>query len=360
MRSTLFCAIAASLTLAGCAGGGGNGSALPPVRSTQNPNAKAQSAAQAAMAPVSSGDLSNGLFGGAYGQTLVVGSHAQSVKALSTTCTNRHEFTVTQISQTETKYEAKFFYDDACTQLAKDVVADVTIPNPSTETVVRTDTMFNRAGTQLANDIANFSVTGAPANFAAVLTSAFYVGTSSQPMNQFGGQLTVAPQNGNTLTLAGDHADIFNDVAPQVNASFGVSAALQNATASVDGSGNVTFAGTHVESLSVGPLYSLSMPSAPPFSVSGGTIVGSDNATGSIEFDAAGQLIAVNVTVTSSNGFTVAMTSSGPPGAIAINGVVTDGGGHQVATLTVDQYGNGVITYANGTQALIIDWHIVG
>ena len=361
MRSTIICAIAASLTLAGCAGGGGNGSALPPVQKpAQNPNAQAQGAAQAAMAPVSSGDLSNGLFGGAYGQTLVVGSHARSVKALSATCTNRHEFTVTQISPTETKYEAKFFYDDACTQLAKDVVADVTIPNPSTETVVRTDAMFNRSGTQLANDLANFSVTGAPANFAAVLTSAFYVGTSSQPMNQFGGQLTVAPQNANTLTLAGDHADIFNDVAPQVDASFGVSAALQNATASVDGSGNVTFAGTHLESLSVGPLYSLTMPSAPPFSVSGGTVVGSDNASGTVEFDAAGQLIAVNVTVTSSNGFTVAMTSSGPPGAIAINGVVTDGGGHQVATFTVDQYGNGVITYANGTQALIIDWHIVG
>jgi hypothetical protein len=31
-----------------------------------------------------------------------------------------------------------------------------------------------------------------------------------------------------------------------------------------------------------------------------------------------------------------------------------------VATFTVDQYGDGVITFANGTQALIIDWRIVG
>jgi len=31
-----------------------------------------------------------------------------------------------------------------------------------------------------------------------------------------------------------------------------------------------------------------------------------------------------------------------------------------VATFTVDQYGDGVITYANGSQALIIDWRIVG
>jgi len=359
--SSLACAIAASLTIAGCGGGGagGTGSGVPPVQS-QNPNANAQEAAQAAMTPVSTGDLTNGLFGGAYGQTLVVGNHSQSVKALSATCTDRHEFIVTQISPTETKYEIKFFYDNACTQLAKDVVADVTIPDPSDESIVRTATWWNRSGTQLADRQANFNVTGSPADFAAVLTSAFYVGTSTQPTNQFGGQLTVAPQNANTFTIAGDHADIYNDVDPRVNASFGVSAALQNATATVDSSGDVTFAGTHSTSISAGPLYGLTMPSAPPFSVSGGTVVGTGNASGSVEFDAAGQLMAVNVTVTTSKGFTVVMTSSGSPGSIAINGVVTDSGGTQVATFTVDQYGNGVITFANGTQALIIDWRIVG
>ena len=104
----------------------------------------------------------------------------------------------------------------------------------------------------------------------------------------------------------------------------------------------------------------MTMPSAPPFSVSGGSVIGSGNATGSVAFDAAGQLIAVNVTVHTVNGFTVVMTSTGSPGSIAINGVVTNSSNQQVATFTVDQYGNGVITYANGSQALIIDWHIVG
>jgi hypothetical protein len=360
MRSTLVCAIAASIALAGC-GAGGGGSALPPVHQpVSNPNANAQSAAQAAMAPVSTGDLTSGLFGGSYGMALQSGAHTLSVRALSSTCTNRHEFFVTVISPTETKYEIKYFYDNACTQLAKDVVADVTISNPSSETIVRTATWFNQSGTQLANRTANFSVTGSPSNFAAVLTAAFYVGSSSQPMSQFGGQLTVAPQNSNTFTIAGDHADIFNDVVPSVNASFGVSAALQNVTASVDSQGNVTFAGTRNESLSVGPLYGLTMPSSPPFSVSGGSVVGSGSASGSIQFDAAGQLMAVNVTVTTSNGITVTMTSSGSPGSIAINGVVKDSSGNQLATFTVDQYGNGVITYANGSQALIIDWRIVG
>ena len=361
MRSTLVCAIAASFALAGCGAGGGSGTAVPPVQQpVQNANTNSQAAAQAAMAPVSAGDLTNGLFGGSYGVTLNGGARPASVKALTSNCVDRHEFFITHVSPTETIYEIKYFYDNACTQLAKDVVADVTIPNPSSETIARTAKWYNLSGTQLANRVANFSVTGSPSNFAAVLTSSFFVGSSQQPMNQFGGALTVAPQNANTLTIAGNHADIFNDNAPQVNASFGVSAALQNVTATVDGSGNVTFAGTRNESLSVGSLYSLSMPSSPPFSVSGGSVVGTGSATGSIQFDAAGQLMAVNVTVTTSNGFKVVMTSSGSPGSISINGVVTNGQGQQVATFTVDQYGNGVITYANGQQALIIDWHIVG
>jgi hypothetical protein len=360
MRSHFVSVVVASLMLAGCGTGGGN-SALPPANPpSQNPNSQSQAAAQAAMAPVSAGDMMNGLLGGAYGTTLSAGVHPLSIKTLSSACVNRHEFTVTHISQIETKYEIKFFYDNACTQIAKDVIADVTIPDPSTESIVRTAAWFNQSGTQLANRTGKFNITGSPGNFAAVLTSAFYVGSSSQPTNQFGGQLTVAPQNSNTFTIAGNHADIYNDVVPSVDASFGVSDALQNVTATIDGSGNVTFAGARNASLSVGALYSLTMPPAPPFTISGGTVIGAANQTGSIEFDAAGQLIAVNVTVTTSNGFTVVMTSSGPPGSIAINGVVKNAGGQQVATFTVDQYGNGVITYANGTQALIIDWHIVG
>jgi hypothetical protein len=360
MRSPLIFAVAASVAIAGCSGGGG--STLPPVQppSQQNANTDAQSAAQAAMTPVSAGDLTSGLIGGAYGSTLSVVTHKQSVGALSQSCVNRHERIVTQISQTETKYETKFFYDNACTQLAKDVIADVTIPSHSSESIVRTATWFNQSGTQLANRAANFSITGSTGAFAAVLTSAFFVGTSQQPTNQFGGEFDVAAQNANTWTIAGDHADIYNDVRPRVDASFGVSASLQNATASVDNSGNVTFAGSRSLTLSMGSLYGLTMPSAPPFAVSGGNVIGTGNANGSVEFDAAGQLIAVDVTVTTVKGFTVVMTSSGSPGNIAINGVVTNSGGTQVATFTVDQYGDGVITFANGSQALIIDWRIVG
>lgn len=358
MRFVLLFALVGSLALTGCAAGGG-GSTLPPVQPAGNATADAQAAAQAAMVPVSTGDLTAGLFGGGYGPMFSVAA-SPAVKALSMACVNRHEYIVTHTSPTETIYEIKYFYDAACSQLAKDVIADVTISSPSSESIARTATWFNHSGTKLADRAANFNITGSPGDFALVLTSAFYVGTSTQAANQFGGQLTVAPQGAGVFTVAGDHADIFNDVKPAIDKSFGVSAALQNVTATVDGSGDVTFAGGRTLSLAVAPLYGLTMPSAPPFVVSGGTMVGSGNAAGSVEFDAAGQLMLVDVTVNTVKGFNVVMTSSGSPGSIAINGTVTNPSGVQVATFTVDQYGDGVITYANGTQALIIDWRIVG
>src|SRR5579863_3416311 len=222
MRFVLLFALVTSLTLTGCAAGGG-GSTLPPVQSPwANAAADAQSAAQAAMVPVSTGDLTAGLFGGVYGTLFSVAAQSPAVKALSVACVNRHEYLVTHVSPSETTYEIKYFYDAACAQIAKDVVADVTVSGPSSESIARTATWFNHSGTKLADRTANFNITGSAGNFAAVLTSAFYIGTSTQPANQFGGQLTVAPQGAGTYTVAGDHADIFNDVKPAVDKSFGV------------------------------------------------------------------------------------------------------------------------------------------
>src|SRR5215469_15859075 len=143
MRSSFVCAIAASITLAGCAGAGGgvlSSTKTPPLNATQD----ARTAVQAAMSPVSTGDLTSGLFGGAYGQPLVITSNVKTFQALSQQCVDRHEFFVTQISADETKYETKFFYDQACTQLANDVVADVTIPDASDESIVRKATWYDK------------------------------------------------------------------------------------------------------------------------------------------------------------------------------------------------------------------------
>jgi len=361
--SYLYGAALAALLLAGCSGG--SGSAFNPISPAPggggggqtSSQSDAQSEAQAGLDPIQnaedSADLADGSVAKPFSSALVVASNAP-------TCTNRHERIVTVISPTETKYENKYFYDNACTQLAKDSVADVTKPSSSTESINKTVTWYNAAGTQMAQRQAQYNITGSQDNFSSVLTSALFVGTSASPANQYDHQLTVAPQSQYVDARAGDGAWIDNDGRPAIDMSFGGSGVLTNATQTTDpNTGNVTFAGTHTESYVKGPLGSLTLPSQPPFQVRGGSAVGTGTLTGSVTFDPSGNLVSASVTGTLRNGDQLAISSAGTPPSVSINGTITTSGGSPVATFTVDQFGNGTITFANGQQALIIDWRIV-
>jgi hypothetical protein len=184
------------------------------------------------------------------------------------------------------------------------------------------------------------------------------VGTSGSPQEQDGHQVTVAPQNSTTWTIAGNSARVENVAVPSINESFGVAAQLVNVTATTDASGDVTFAGTRNKTFYKGPLGSLSIPATPPFSVSGGTQLGTGTINGSIEFDSNDELINVALNGTLANGDTIVVTSSGSGASISINGTISSPGGTQLATFSVDRFGDGIITYASGSQALIIDWHV--
>jgi hypothetical protein len=365
MRTRLWLAIGAIITLAGCSGAGGglgagNGAIPPPPTSqTLSQQEVAQAGAEAAFSPIESGQEDAGLFNGAYGTA--VSNSIKPLASLSTTgsCNNGREFTVTVISPTQTQYELKLFYDNACTELARDAVALVTKASSSSETIARTVTNYNLSGIVLSTRKTNFAVTGSSGNFSAIATGSLFIGTSTSPEAQSGRQLTVAPQNATTSTISGNSGHIENVGIPSINESFGHSGVLQNTTETTDASGNVTFAGTHVGTFVKGPLGSLSLPANPPFAVSGGTQIGQATISGSVEFDSNDQLINVTLNGTLLNGNTLAVTTSGTPPTIAINGVITSPSNQPVATFTVDKFGNGVITYASGQQALIVDWHVV-
>jgi len=353
----------AALLIAGCSGGAGT-SLGPPAPGggnsggTQSSASDAQAEAQAALDPVQNAEDSADFSSGVTAQPLSAGPVAQT--ASDPTCKNHHERIVTVISPTETKYENKYFYDSACTELAKDSVADVTMVSSSSENINKTVTFYNLAGTQLAQRQAQYTITGAPNNFSAVLTSALFIGTSTSPANQYDHQLTVAPQSQYVDTRSANSGFIDNDGRPAINMSFGGSGLLTNGTQTFDpSSGDTTFAGTHTESYVKGSLGSLSLPSSPPFSVQGGTAVGTGTLTGSVAFDSDGNVVSVAVTGTMRNGDNISVTSSGTPPGVSINGTITTSSGNPVATFSVDQFGDGVITFANGQQALIIDWRIV-
>ena len=365
MRMRIILAIAAAVALAGCAGGAGGGSPFPNPPNggsgggSMTPQEAAQTGADSAMSEIQAGSLDSSLFSGSVGVMLSSARAPQSISHATAPCVNGVIKTVTIISPTETQYDVQTFYDLACTQLRRDSFADVQKPNSSTEIIARIIKNYNNSGLLMSTRTANYSVTGSPGNFSAVVTSALDIGTETTPEDQSGRQLTVAPQNPTTWTIAGNGAHIDNDSVPSINESFGEASVLQNTTASVDASGNVTFAGTRNKTFYKGALGSLSMPASPPFGISGGTNLGTGTLSGTVVFDANDNLVSVALNGTFANGNTIVVTSSGSGATIAINGTISNPSGTQLATFSVDRFGNGLITYANGSQAVIIDWHVV-
>src|SRR5579864_1859388 len=357
MRTRILLAILASVAIAGCGGAGGLGGASNSGSTDQSVSKQdvAQGGTEAAFDPIEAGTLDAGLFNGNMGVALTSASTAQS----SGSCKNGVEHTVTIISPTQTQYETKYFYDNACTELARDVVSLVTMNSSSSESIVRTATNYNRSGLVLSTRKSNYALTGSTGDFSAVLTSGLFIGTSTNPAAQFGRQFTIAPQSGNVSTIAANSGHIVNVDIPSINESFGHMGVLQNGTMTTDSSNDVTFAGTHSGTFSKGPLGSLTLSSAPPFTVSGGTTLGTTTVQGSIEFNSTCDIVSVNITGTLWNGDNIVVTSTGTAPGVAINGTITTASGGAVATFSVDEYGDGIITYADGNQALIIDWHVV-
>jgi hypothetical protein len=355
MRTRIFFAILATIAIAGCSGGGGLGAAPNQSASQQSVTKQdvGEAATEAAFDPLEAGTLDAGLFNGNMGVTLSTVAPQNS----GGSCNNGVEHTVTVISSTQTQYETKYFYDKACTELARDVVSLVTMNSSSSESIVRSAKNYNLAGTLMSTRDTNYAITGSPGNFSAVVTSDVYIGTSTSATVEFGRQITVAPQSSNVYTLAANSGRVVNNA--NLNHSYGHMGVLSNGTITLDGSGDVTFAGSHAGTFFRGPLGALTLSSSPPFTVSGGTELGTTNVSGSVEFDSNCDIVSVNISGTLWNGDSIVVTSSGTPPTVAINGTITDPSGNVVATFTVDQYGDGVITYANGSQGLIVDWHLV-
>ncbi|MDQ6766920.1 MAG: hypothetical protein M3Z41_03840 [Candidatus Eremiobacteraeota bacterium] len=362
MQIRVICALLAAVAIAGCSGGSGLGLGTQPSNAQATQQEVAQAGTEAAFAAIDLGSSQVGLFNGNMGVPLSSSRAPLSTFAAAPngSCNNGIEYTVTPgPGSNQTTYETKYFYDKACTNLAKDVLAIATMNSPSSETIVRTATTYNLAGLLLTTRKSNYSITGAPGNYSAILTGNVTIGTSSSAAVLFGHQFTVAPQSANVSTIAANSGRVVNNGNPRINESFGHMGVLSNGTMTIDGSGNITFAGAHSGTFFKGSLGSLSLSSTPPFTVSGGTQLGSNNVSGSVEFDKLGNIVAVSITGTLWNGDSISVTSSGTPPGVSINGAITDPSGNNVATFSVDQNGDGLITYANGQQAIIYDWHVV-
>jgi hypothetical protein len=127
MRTQFASALLATVLLAGCGGAGSGGVLTNPGGGNPGGGSQSQSTtqaeAQSSMGTVQDDNLTVGLFDGTAGATLNVAKRNADVASGS--CRDGVERTVTHVSSTETIYETKYFYEDNCTVLAKDVISDV-------------------------------------------------------------------------------------------------------------------------------------------------------------------------------------------------------------------------------------------
>ncbi len=357
MRTPIIAALVAAALLAGCGGGGGTATPPAPIGTAPISNApaltstdSAQSGTDAAFEPVATGETDAAVGNGSLGASSAKRS-AQTVAAHA--CRHRTTRTVTANPDGSVTVETIHYYDDACTQPERDAVA-IFASSGGTATIARTVTTFNKAHLQLGVRKSNYALTGSTSNGSWTVTSAFYPGTSTTALAQFGHSASLSAS-----AYAATTGRIVNDPKPSINASFGHQAAV-NATVSTDANNDTTFTGTRNGTSFKGALGALTLSSSPPFTVSGGKQLGSSALTGSVSFDTDGELVAVNLTGTLAGGNTLVVTSTTDAnGIVTVNGTITSPSGAPVATFATDASGNGIFTLADGTQVPIVDWHVV-
>jgi hypothetical protein len=354
MRSPILAAVIAASFLTACGGGGGSSpSPTIPGQTGQNSSLNStdvvQSSTDAAFEPMDTGEADAGVGNGSLGAS----ASARSVQALPHACKHRTTRTVTVNADGSITVETIHFFDDACTQVERDAVA-VHASSGGSATIARTVTTYNQAHLQLGVRKSNYALTGSSNNGSWTLTSAFYVGTSTSPITQYGHQASL-----NASAYSATTGRIANDAKPSINASYGHQSAV-SATVTNDAAGDTTFTGTRNGTAFKGALGALTLSAAPPFTVSGGTQIGTSALTGSVTFDSDGELTAVALTGTLVNGNSLVVTSSADAnGIVTVNGTITSPSGASVATFTTDASGDGILTLANGTQVPIVDWHVV-
>jgi hypothetical protein len=385
MRSaTLGLALAATLIFAGCSGGGGS-SSTPSSNSgtsstSQTQSENAISSTNAVGAPAKS--LSD------YNSAVSPQSAARNAASLTlNTCQpysggGSYEFFSPDKNNDANSTEQQYFYDNACTQLARDNVRIWTSTSSSSETVSTTMKVYALGNaTPSATRTDTVSITNGtfdqygfpnPANgFDRTETGALNISGSNTIVADF--ELVVLPISGSTESFCGDGAGYNATGFQSLNETFGWQGSVLNTgTRTVNGNGSVTWSATHSGSTAKGAIGSLSIATGtqntacpiatPMFTLSGGTSLGSYSIPITVTYQA-GLLIGLTITnATLANGNTLNVTTNtsvSPTSNLFITGTIANGGS-QIATFNVDAFGDGTLTMtSSGTQYVITDWQVV-
>lgn len=375
--------------LAGC-GGGGNGSSgaaviAPSIQSTASASASASENAIGATNAMGTPMTQLAANNGATSSLQFAERSAQSIAlgvCRSNAAGGSYEFFAPDKGGDANSTEQQYFYDGSCSQLARDVVRVWTTTGPSSESVNRTMKIFTSGSTTASatrtdTDLfrnASFDQFGfpIPANgFARSATGSLQIAGVSTTAS--GDEFVMSAANAGSESYCSDAAGYSVAGNANLNETFGWQGGVSSGgTRTVNADGSVTWTATHAGSSVKGPIGSLSLATGsantacpiatPMFTLNGGTSTGAYSIPTSATFKS-GLLIGLTVTnAVLANGNTLNVTTNAgvsPTSPSFISGTVATAG-TQIASFTVNAFGDGTLTViSSGTQYTITDWHVV-
>ncbi len=382
MRTILLAVLAATMTLAACSGGGST-STMPSTGgggSTQANQTQSQTAIDATNAlgdPVKTvADFNDTTSGTATAQRAT----NKTVMLSSGVCNNGVEFWSPDKNGDPNSTEEQYFYDSACSELARDVVRIYAITGTS-ETVNRTESQYAiNNSTAIASRTSTvtylngtYGSNGYPVvadGFARDAASSTNIAGSKTIVGD--DELVMQAGSNGSNAWCGDSAGYNATGIASLNETFGwQGGVLSGGTRTLNNDGSVTWTATHTGSVFTGAIGSLSIAvgsenttclvATPQYTLSGGTSQGSYSIPVTTTY-MHGEL--TNLTVTNAqlaNGNTLNVTTnSGVSNTVSnfITGTISNGS-TQIATFAVDGFGDGTLTVTpSGTQYVIDDWHV--
>lgn len=346
--------LCSTLIVSACGSGGGGSSAPAPVP-TANVSLPAtqRAAGQSAVSVLAIGVIDHSFASGTGPALLSIDRQAASLfsarRTASSACTNFQTLTVTGASNTGETTEAKVYYDAACTLVASDVIDRLTFQTqPAGVTLDAVGTFYTRSGSvAFTSRITGVLRAVAPGGISEIVTETLAADTASAPFETIAYGCTLAA-SGAALSGPCTQAALLTPLGGTT--AFGELATLTQTV--TPGSGTTTLSATGTFQLSSGPAGSIDLtPGATPTLV-GGTAL----AFGTIAEGLAFTGSTTTGTLTTTDG-TSRLTTTVTPNAGGFTGtIVRDGISY--AQFTIDAFGNGSISYADGTTGIITGFAI--
>jgi hypothetical protein len=385
MRTPVLIVLAAFLSLAACSGSGSSGGSTPPVNTGGGNGGGAQTQSEAAIDttnalgdPLKSMDDYNQSVSGADSVARTNGSVVTDITP--STCVSGVEFFSPDKNGDANSTESQYFYDSACTELARDNVRIYSM-NGTSETVNFTGTEYalnNATPTAQRTLTQNFingtyGTYGFPVvadGFARSETGSLSIGGSKTIVSD--DELVVSAGSGGVNGYCGDSAGFNATGIASLNETFGWQGQSSAGTRTVNSGGSVTWQTTRAGNTAKGAIGSLSINagtantacpiSTPEYTLVGGTAQGNYSIPITTTYTN-GELTGLTVTNASlANGNTLNVTTNtsvSPSNTQFITGIVSSGS-TQIATFNANTFGSGVLTVtSNGAQFVIDDWHVI-